>query len=107
MDNFEYNLLKWLPISAKAYYKDNKSVKSIRYKLTDLNQLKLKVRKIMFENGKRFVRRKCQSGLNSGLLTKKQPKQQKNRNQIDNYGLCTRIVLCQTLTGKQTAKSNN
>lgn len=55
IDDLEYNLLKWLPIAAKAYYEENGGVESIQHELTDLNKLKSKVRKIMFENGKRFV----------------------------------------------------
>lgn len=55
IDDLEYNLLKWLPIAAKAYYEENGGVEAIQHELTDLNKLKSKVRKIMFENGIRFV----------------------------------------------------
>lgn len=53
--DLEYNLLKWLPTAAKAYYDENGGVESIQHELKDLQTLKKLVKKIMYENGARFV----------------------------------------------------
>lgn len=55
IDDLEYNLLKWLPTAAKAYYDENGGVEFIQKDLKDLTKLKSIVKKIMYENGERFV----------------------------------------------------
>lgn len=55
IDDLEYNLLKWLPTAAKAYYDENGGVEFLQHQLKDLPYLKSIVKKIMYENGERFV----------------------------------------------------
>ncbi|MET3732155.1 hypothetical protein [Moheibacter stercoris] len=55
IDDLEYNLLKWLPTAAKAYYDENGGVEFLQHELKNLTYLKSIVKKIMYENGERFV----------------------------------------------------
>ena len=55
MPDLEANLLRWLPVAARAYQKENGGPDSIYAFTNDLDELESVVRDILYDNGKRFL----------------------------------------------------
>ncbi len=54
--NLEKKLIKWLPIAAKAYHKENGGPDYFYTNFNDSNMLKKIIRDILYNNGRRFLK---------------------------------------------------